>query len=115
MISSKEIFQQVQNLQKAYAAASKVEGQIKSMKNIVEDAMKSNHALLALLTPHTCASVAEHTIKQYRKPECWGCKASDHVYADRNGNVICPKGNDPAIKAEADKMRKEWKQCQKRK
>lgn len=50
------------------------------------------------------ASLADKAMKENGKKlesYCWGCGSKDHNYTDRRGNVICPRGHEPEIKAKA--------------
>jgi hypothetical protein len=103
--SSKTPFDQMINLQLAFAAATLAERNLQRVRDIAQDAYTSNHAFNAKLL----LSRAEGTIKKYSaKNPCWGCGKDDHVWANRDGELFCPDQADPECQKRAAAARVEF-------
>ena len=108
--AGKDPFTQITNLQKAYAAACVAETQLNQVRSIAKSEYTA-HALSAQVVGQTLntnlsGSIADRTIRNHKETNtCWGCGATDHVYAVK-GKIVCPRQNDPAIVEAADKKRK---------
>lgn len=112
--AKKDAFSQISNLQKAYAAALSAETNQQNVTHKIQKEIKSTHAFMA----QAHFSLADDTMKKHGKkiePTCWGCKSVDHRYADRKGNILCPKANDPQVRAEAERCRQEYREKMKEK
>ena len=103
----KDAYSQNLALTKAYTAAISAEKVQSNIKKITQETLESNHALLST---SLLSSAEETMIKHGRRsdPECWGCKQKGHVYIDKNGNILCPRGHEPAIKAAAEEERQKY-------
>ena len=42
--------------------------------------------------------------------KCFGCGAPSHGFKDRDGNITCPYGHDPTIKANAERELKAFRE-----
>jgi hypothetical protein len=109
-ISSKAPFDQILNLQLAFAAATLAERNLQRVRDIAQDAYTSNHAF----TTKLLLSRAEGTIRKYggtgttAKNPCWGCGKDDHVWANRDGELFCPDQADPECQKKAAAARVEF-------
>ena len=97
---------QTKDLGLAYKAASQAEQDINLRKDEITDQLRSNHALITSIGVYQ--SQAEGTLKKYTPRECWGCGAKDHFFADKKGNIICPKKDDPEVAKQAAAKRAEY-------
>jgi hypothetical protein len=82
--ASRQPYEQITNLQRAYAAASSAEQQINRVKRIAKHEISAQSFVANVNT-----SVADRTIDKYKKKECWGC-GEEHTYANRQGQILCP-------------------------
>jgi hypothetical protein len=94
---SKFPFDQIMNLQAAFAAATLAEKNLARVRNIAKNEMQASHAFHAQVN----ASRAEDTIKKYtNEVACWGC-GGNHPWANKAGQLFCPKKDDPACQKKA--------------
>lgn len=112
--SARDAFTQISNLQQAYAAALSIEKNLNNVSLKIKSEMKSTHAFMTQVN----ASLADRAMKENGKKlesYCWGCGSKDHNFADRKGNVICPRGHEPEIKAKAATERAAFQERRKKK
>jgi hypothetical protein len=98
------------NLQRAFAAVTVAEESIFHIHKIAKDAV-SAHSFSALIN----ASMADDTIRGYSGVKCWGCGKLGNGYANKAGDIVCPDKDKPGVKDAADKARKDFKDCLKKK
>jgi hypothetical protein len=92
-------FDQIMNLQAAFAAATLAEKNLAQVRNIAKNELQASHAFHTQIQVN--ASRAEDTIKKYtNKVSCWGC-GGNHPWANKAGQLFCPKKDDPICQKKA--------------
>jgi hypothetical protein len=89
--ASRQPYEQITNLQRAFAAASSAEQQINRVKRIAKHEISAQSFVAKVNT-----SVADRTIEKYKKKECWGC-GEEHTYANRKGQILSPNKDKPGV------------------
>jgi hypothetical protein len=113
--ANRDGYSQMMYLQSAFAKATSAENNIDQIQQIAKAEMSNQSFLIKTNSAIVGATVAEDTLRQYAKVECWGCNQKGHSFADKQGNVTCPKKDDPAVIAQAAKARKDFNQRQAKK
>ena len=103
--ASKQAYDQILALQKAFAVALTCEKQDMKIQTIAESTVKSNQAFMTNVN----ASRAETTISRIKSGQgCWGCGGTDHRFVDKNKKVTCPNAHMPGVKERAEKARQAY-------
>ena len=124
---SRSRFNQNLELQRALEAATIAERRVNQMRNMVQ--RHSNQALLAVAASAgartstdsagnvVLQSVAERTLTTHIKPMggyqrglCFGCCQAGCKWKDKDGNITCPRANNPGVKDRAAHNYKYYKQ-----
>jgi hypothetical protein len=108
-------FNQLMDLQNAYAAATVAEDALNRYQRIAQDTFQSSLVLATGVdgAPWVGTSVAEDTMAKYgdsnKRPRnpCWGCGSSDHSFANRK-TITCPNKDKPGVMDRAAKARKDF-------
>ena len=111
---------QREKLHAIYMAAIQAENTFNITTAAARDAVGATPQSYCTAVVPAHASQAEKTLQRYdsssptsspssgMRGKCFGCKSPDHLWMDQKGNIICPKKNDPGIKAAADKAYARW-------
>jgi hypothetical protein len=113
---------QINYIQHAYEAATMAEKELNQQKSFISTQLRGAHGFMTRVIDnaptddatslHSAANdtIAKHGIKN----ACWGCGDTGHAYYDRRSKkVVCPRGDDPEVKAKADATWTEYKEKQK--
>jgi hypothetical protein len=100
--ASRQPYEQITNLQRAFAAASSAEQQINRVKHIAKHEISAQSFVAKVNT-----SVADQTVEKCKQKECWGC-GEEHTYANRQGQILCPNKDKPGVFEQAAKARKDY-------
>jgi hypothetical protein len=111
--ASKKPYDQLANLQLAYAAANTAESNNSRIRTMARDEVSNQSFLVKAHGYFVATSVAEDTMKKYSPAAsnpnpCWGCNELGHAYANREGNITCPNKEKPGVQARATLARKEY-------
>jgi len=47
-------------------------------------------------------------LRLHAKVKCWGCNQKGNSFANKQGDITCPKKDDPVVIAQAAKARKDF-------
>jgi hypothetical protein len=114
--SRRDPFNQLMNLQAAFAAATIAEDTLSHYQRIAKDTVQSSLTLATGVDGVWIGkSVAKDTMEKYdpdRKPRnpCWGCGSPDHSFTNRK-TVTCPNKDKPGVIEKAAKAHKEFNEC----
>jgi hypothetical protein len=108
-LASRRPYDQLENLQTAYSAAIIAEANNSRLRTIDRSEVSNAN------TSFVGASVAETTLSKYASNTtqgegrpCWGCTELGHVYAIKDGTILCPNKDKPGVAARAQLARKEY-------
>eukprot|EP00978_Attheya_sp_CCMP212_P020597 scaffold59128_cov55-Attheya_sp.AAC.2 len=100
----------------AYSAATTAETTLEQVRSIAKQEYASSHALYSNVNNvQVNASTAESMIvTKYIKSKCLGCGDEGRAYADRNGDIVCPKRNEPGVADSAAKGKSSYAEATKK-
>jgi hypothetical protein len=113
---------QINYIQQAYEAATMAEKELNQQKSFISTQLRGAHGFVTRVIDYSppedatsLHSAANDTIAKHGiKNACWGCGDTSHAYYDRRSKkVVCPRGDEPDVKAKADATWSEYKEKQK--
>jgi rubrerythrin len=102
-VTPRDGYSQLMALQASYASACIAETAIHRVRKIAQDEV-SQHSFVTQINK----SVAEDTLQQYSKANCWGCLEDGHSFAGKGGRVTCPNASKPGVTERAAKASAEF-------
>jgi hypothetical protein len=113
---------QINYIQQAYEAATMAETELNQQKSFIHTQLRGTHGFTTRVVENhppedatSLHSAANDTIARHGiKNACWGCGDTSHAYYDRRSKkVVCPRGDEPEVKARAEATWSDYKEKQK--